>query len=497
MNKRVNIAFLIAICFVIVSFYTNLTFAQKTSSRASSSSGTQSKKVEKTDTDKYDFDAAVKYINQRCVMYDPYVRKFSYNDKTDILTWVNKDGDITCSCTLSDVSVKAEKSGSDYLVQFKCTKDSKCIECNYGGATKLSSITIKDKTAADEIVTKFISIQVAYLVQSISANLKTYLDNSKTSSNDAQKSIIRINELCKEYDPYKRTFSYTPSTKILKWVSGDGSITCTANISEIDAVTEPSGSNYYVTFKCKDGSKCVESSYSGKTKESAITLTSKSAAEEIVKEFNKIAPQNNITSLKTTGSDIYNTVKIGKQEWMGINLDVEYFRNGDMIPRVTTNEEWVRAGKEHKPAWCYYGNETATGRKYGKLYNWYAVTDKRGLAPKGWHIPTKREWANLISYLGGESAAGERMKEVDSWFKEVKTFGNSFFNALPGGFRYNDGTFDYIGERGKSYYCATFWASEDMADEKGWYIFLANGNETAGSSEVNKIDGLSVRCIKD
>ncbi|MDP4116460.1 MAG: FISUMP domain-containing protein, partial [Bacteroidota bacterium] len=95
------------------------------------------------------------------------------------------------------------------------------------------------------------------------------------------------------------------------------------------------------------------------------------------------------------------------------------------------------------------------------------------------------------------SAAGEKMKQVDSWFKEVKTSGNSLFNALPGGFRYNDGTFDYIGERGKSYYCATFWASEDMAEEKGWYIFLANGNETAGSSEVNKIDGLSVRCIKD
>jgi len=81
------------------------------------------------------------------------------------------------------------------------------------------------------------------------------------------------------------------------------------------------------------------------------------------------------------------TVNIGTQTWMAKNLNVSIFANGDPIPEVKTNEEWKKAAEEKKPAWCYYENDPANGAIYGKLYNWYAVSDPRGLAPKGWHIP--------------------------------------------------------------------------------------------------------------
>src|SRR6478736_3339709 len=92
-------------------------------------------------------------------------------------------------------------------------------------------------------------------------------------------------------------------------------------------------------------------------------------------------------------------IKIGEQIWMSTNLDVSTFANGDLIPEAKTREEWNSASDNHLPAWCYYNNDTAIGNKYGKLYNWYAAADRRGLAPKGWHIPSDLEWKKLLDNL--------------------------------------------------------------------------------------------------
>src|SRR5258705_4009172 len=98
----------------------------------------------------------------------------------------------------------------------------------------------------------------------------------------------------------------------------------------------------------------------------------------------------------------YSTVKIGAQEWMAENLDVSKFRNGDPIPEAKTSHEWWQAGQNGKPAWCYYNNDPVMGRLYGKLYNWYAVNDPRGIPPAGWHVPGDPEWTRLTNYLGGD-----------------------------------------------------------------------------------------------
>src|SRR5210317_1010044 len=92
-------------------------------------------------------------------------------------------------------------------------------------------------------------------------------------------------------------------------------------------------------------------------------------------------------------------ISIGNQVWMLDNLNVDKFRNGDSIPQAKTDEEWENAGINGQPAWCYYDNNPDNGKRYGKLYNWHAVNDSRGLAPKGWHIPSAQEWIVLLDNL--------------------------------------------------------------------------------------------------
>ena len=105
----------------------------------------------------------------------------------------------------------------------------------------------------------------------------------------------------------------------------------------------------------------------------------------------------------TSYGQIKDTVRIENQVWMQFNLNVSTFRNGDPIPEMKTQEEWQKACLEQKPAWCYYNNDENNGKKYGKMYNWYAVIDKRGLAPVGWHIPSEEEWWKVRGYASNNA----------------------------------------------------------------------------------------------
>jgi len=134
---------------------------------------------------------------------------------------------------------------------------------------------------------------------------------------------------------------------------------------------------------------------------------------------------------------ILSSVQIGNQTWTLKNLDVSTYRNGDPIPQVQDNTAWANLSTG---AWCYYLNNTANGTIYGKLYNWYAVNDPRGLAPNGYHIPTDAEWTTLTTYLGGSTLAGGKMKEAGSshWLSpNTGATNSSGFKGLPGGFRYS------------------------------------------------------------
>jgi uncharacterized protein (TIGR02145 family) len=160
-----------------------------------------------------------------------------------------------------------------------------------------------------------------------------------------------------------------------------------------------------------------------------------------------------ISQVTDYDGNVYKTVKIGTQEWTAENLNVEHYRNGDPIPQVQDKDEWA---KLTTGAWCYYANTSENGKIYGKLYNWYAINDSRGLAPAGWHIPSDAEWTTLTDYLGGTTkekneggikywiieVVGGKLKATTLWDSpNTGATNSSGLTAFPGGFRDYNGSY--------------------------------------------------------
>ena len=189
-------------------------------------------------------------------------------------------------------------------------------------------------------------------------------------------------------------------------------------------------------------------------------------------------------------------LKIGKQVWMVENLNVYTFKNGDSRPQAKTTEEWMQAGENLQPAWCYYDNDSSNGTKLGKLYNFYAVSDPRGLAPKGYNIPSDADWSMLTNFLGGEKKAGKKMKSISGWELDSIKNGNgtnsSGFEGLPAGFRRYNGSFFKKGQTG------IWWSKTEGESNYSWSRFLSNANDFVDRhGDCKRMAGLSVRCLKD
>jgi uncharacterized protein (TIGR02145 family) len=191
-----------------------------------------------------------------------------------------------------------------------------------------------------------------------------------------------------------------------------------------------------------------------------------------------------IFSVPTVAQSLENEIKLGEQTWMTENLNVDKFRNGDPILEAKTDEEWQKAGKEGKPAWCYYSNNPANGKKYGKLYNWYAVNDPRGLAPKGWKIPKNQDW---ITFTEFEAFNALSIKSKTGWSENSPGNNSTGFSALPGGYRLEDGSFDGEGGYGG------WWSNSEADVSRAINYFVSNDT---GNWETEKANGLSVRCFK-
>jgi len=207
---------------------------------------------------------------------------------------------------------------------------------------------------------------------------------------------------------------------------------------------------------------------------------------------------NSIEELLIDGQT-YKTVKIGNQTWMAENLNVSTFRNGDPITEAKNIDEWIKADKNKQPAWCYYDNDPKNGLKYGKLYNWHAVKDHRGLADKGWHVPSDEEWKQLTDYLGGESVAGNKMKYTNFWDHYECESGNgtneSGFSGLPGGLGGQSGLerfdFDFVGNVGY------WWSSTEYDTTSAWHRTLICDTGSVGKDSLGKYYMISVRCLRD
>jgi uncharacterized protein (TIGR02145 family) len=184
-------------------------------------------------------------------------------------------------------------------------------------------------------------------------------------------------------------------------------------------------------------------------------------------------------SITDIDGNIYHSVIIGSQVWLIENLKVTHYRNGDPI-QTTHNYD--------------YDLTPSNSQIFGRLYNWYAVTDSRKLCPPGWHIPTDAEWKTLINYLGGDSIAGGKLKARDTVFWKSPNTGatnESGFNALPGGYCYNAGEFSLI------FYSAAFWSSTEISSGNAWNRYLAYDLKNIYRYNASKYSGFSVRCLKD
>ncbi len=174
------------------------------------------------------------------------------------------------------------------------------------------------------------------------------------------------------------------------------------------------------------------------------------------------------------------------------NLSVGTFRNGDTIAEIISAADWIKAGNDGTPAWCSYDNDSLNHAVYGKLYNWFAVNDPRGLAPVGWHIPSDSEWTVLTDYWGGEAVAGGKMKTTSGWDSGGNGTNESSFTALPGGSRHGNGNFvDEIGGY------AFWWSSTESASGSAYIRYLDYTNGKIMRASDGRKAGFSVRCVKD
>lgn len=194
---------------------------------------------------------------------------------------------------------------------------------------------------------------------------------------------------------------------------------------------------------------------------------------------------------KDANGNYYSIVKIGSQTWMAENLKATKFRNGDDITNLTNNADWSMFTIS---SWCNYNNDAANVTNFGRLYNWYAISDSRNIAPIGWHVASDSEWTMLTTALGGETLSGGKLKEtsLNHWLSPNSSATNETgFTAVPGGNRLTSGQFENLGNKGN------WWSLTENGSNYAWYRYMYTGTASVVRDYYNKNVGFSVRCVKD
>jgi uncharacterized protein (TIGR02145 family) len=196
------------------------------------------------------------------------------------------------------------------------------------------------------------------------------------------------------------------------------------------------------------------------------------------------------TTVTDADGNVYPTVIIGTQEWMGENLRTTKYNDGTLIPKVTDDTEWSELTSS---GYCWYNDDSvAYSNLYGALYNWYTVNTGK-LCPTGWHVPSDVEWNTLIDYLGGVIVAGGKLKEIGTthWSSpNTEATNESGFTALPGGGRSYSGPYMYHGTFGM------WWAANLDEPDYANFIGLTYDYGFVSVSTTDITNGSSVRCLK-
>lgn len=217
-------------------------------------------------------------------------------------------------------------------------------------------------------------------------------------------------------------------------------------------------------------------------------------------------PETDADTVTDIDGNVYRTVQIGNLVWMAENLRTSHYRNGDEIENVIENSEWQNLGEHQTGAWSYYNNR-AENATYGKLYNWYAVNDRRGLCPEGWRVATDYDWQQLESELGMPAAqaratgwrgadanVGGKLKTAgtDYWRgPNVGANNDSGFSAMAGGYRFTSGTFSYLS------FFGYWWTATESDINTAWRRLIFNSRESVNRMNYDKRYGFSVRCVEN
>ena len=208
-----------------------------------------------------------------------------------------------------------------------------------------------------------------------------------------------------------------------------------------------------------------------------------------------------------TDGNAYPIIMIGNQDWFAQNIKTTHYRNGDPIPLITDNTEWTNTTT---PACCIYNNNEDNAAIYGNLYNWYAIDDKRNIAPRGWYVPKDEDFLILERYLGmsteqsnksgwrGQDEGGKlkskgtREKGTGKWFEpNTGATNESGFTALPAGYRNC-----YTGEFYQQGLYSYFWSATEVNSESAWYRYLFYSRSDIYRYDLHKNQGLSVRLVR-
>ena len=199
------------------------------------------------------------------------------------------------------------------------------------------------------------------------------------------------------------------------------------------------------------------------------------------------------TAVTDIDGNSYDTVIIGTQVWMVENLKTTKYNDGTSIPLVTADATWANLTT---PGYCFYNNDAAANKAtYGALYNWYTVNTGK-LCPTGWHVPADAEWTTLTNFLGGENAAGGKLKETGTTHWVTPNSGatnSSGFTALPAGYRQEAGSFSNINDD-------DFWWSTTTSTSqitKAWSRGVNYNYPYVYNDFYLKYFGYSVRCLRD
>lgn len=342
----------------------------------------------------------------------------------------------------------------------------------YGGVTMNAGakVDIIDKFTLDYTVSDLINIELL-LAQSTTPPIQSPTITTNTITNITQNTASSGGNVTSDGGATVTargvcwSTTQNPTTSNFKTTDGSGINTFTSNLTALTANT-----TYYVRAYATNS---VNTAYGNQ-----VTFTTSSGG---------------VTGTVTDiDGNVYHTVQIGTQVWMVENLKTTKYRNGDPIPNVTGDAAWSTL---NTGAYSWYNNDAATNKAiYGALYNWYAATDSRNIAPTGWHVPTDSEWTTLTTYLGGESVADGKLKEIGTTHWQSPNTGatnSSGFTALPGGNRNEGGTFNTVGSLGY------WWSSTNNGGCGSWYRRIYNTAPLGMRDCWYTRAGFSIRCLKD